>query len=352
MTKGHDIEQRALAWRLAAEREAWSADDQAALDLWLAEDTAHRVAWLRAGAGLQRLARLPELRGPRTLDQLRPPVRREWHPERARWKSWAVAASLLVCLALGTVGWQQWQLRGVQQYTTAVGGKATVPLRDGSRLELNTDTALRAEVDEEKRVVWLHRGEAFFDIAHDKARPFIVYAGDRRITVLGTRFSVRHDGPRVEVVVEDGRVRVEANATHPSGPPTIATQGKRVIAEANNVLLAEAPPPVLQRELAWRRGLLVFDSTPLTEAAREFNRYNTRQLQVAGAGASTTRISGSFEVTNLDAFARLLQRAYGLQLEPEGTVIRVTARGEAATAPGERTSSPPMPPDRLSPPRT
>ena len=334
MNKAHDIEHRALEWRLAAEGDGWTDDDQAALDLWLAEDTAHRVAWLRAGRGLEQLARLPELHRPQTLAQMRPPSHREWQPEGLGWKGWALAASLVLAVAAGMFGWQQWQSRGVQHYVTAIGGKATVPLRDGSRLELNTDTALRAEVDAEKRVVWLLKGEAFFDVAHDKTRPFIVFAGDRRITVLGTRFAVRHDGPRVEVVVEDGRVKVEANTPQPKAAPTIATRGKRVIAEADNTQLAEAPAPELQRELAWRRGLLIFDNTPLVEAAREFNRYNTQQLKVEGPGASTTRISGSFEATNLDAFARLLQRAYGLHLEPQGTAIRVTARGEAASAQG------------------
>ncbi|ULQ48075.1 FecR domain-containing protein [Flagellatimonas centrodinii] len=331
MTDHRDIEQRALQWRLRAEGPGWSADDQVALDLWLAEATAHRVAWLRAGAGLQRLDHLQQLQ-PATLAQQLPrrPHQAEWQPEGLGWKGWALAATVILSVAVGLLGWQQWQARGVQMYATAVGGKEIVPLRDGSRLELNTDTQLRAEVDDQKRVVWLQKGEAFFDIAHDESRPFTVFAGDRRITVLGTRFSVRQDGRRVEVMVEEGRVKVEALQPKVDAPPTIATRGKRVIAEANNTLMADAAPPVLQRELAWRRGLLIFDNTPLVDAAREFNRYNTQQLQVEGPGASTTRISGSFEATNLDAFARLLQRAYGLQLEPQGAAIRVTAAGEAA----------------------
>jgi transmembrane sensor len=198
-----------------------------------------------------------------------------------------------------------------------------VPLADGSRVELNTSTRLRAKVSHDRRIVWLDRGEAYFEVAHDASRPFVVYAGARRITVLGTKFLVRREGEGVEVAVVEGRVRVDP-IRQQRARPAVLTRGDLALAKGEATLLA---PPSIQKvetELSWREGMLVFDRSTLADAVTEFNRYNRRKLVVEGDAAANVRIGGSFEAQNIDAFARLLQQAFGLSVKDDGEEIVIS----------------------------
>lgn len=318
MTDTALIEAQAAQWRVRQDNPQWSAEDQQALEAWLEASTAHRVAWLRMQYGWQRVDRLAALRTP-SIGRRRP-----WQMPASRWSGLAMAAGMLVAVALSVLGVTQWLGGGTQHYVTAVGGHETVPLKDGSRIELNTDTRIRTAVDETARTVWLEKGEVYFDIARDPGRPFVVNAGDHRVVVLGTRFSVRREGGRLEVTVEEGHVQVEvANATKPT-PPAIATRGDRVIAESGSMLLAAASVQKVENQLSWRHGVLVFDKTSLAAAAAEFNRYNARKLKIDDAETADVRISGSFDATNVDAFARLLQRAYGLHVRDQSERIVIS----------------------------
>lgn len=311
------IEERAIAWRLRQEQPGWSEADQAELDAWIEACTAHRVAWLRIGHGWEKVGRLASLRSPDAVVETtaapapRPPTRR---------RAWLMAAGLAAALGLGGV--VAVQDLGRRTYVTEIGGHATVPLADGTRVELNTDTRLRADLAEGQRQVWLERGEAFFDVAHDPSRPFVVHAGKRRVTVLGTRFSVRRQGDQVLVAVLDGKVRLEAAD---SKPPTVVTRGDVVVADPAGALVTPRSIERVENELAWRRGLLVFDKASLADAAEEINRYNRKKLVVTDAEAAALRITGSFEADNTDAFVRLLRSAFGLKVVEEDSEIRVSS---------------------------
>ncbi|WP_242112041.1 FecR family protein [Luteimonas aquatica] len=312
MSEARNIEQTAAAWRARRDEPEWSAQDQAALDTWLEASTAHRVAWLRMEYGWRRIDRLAALRAPAAAPVSRPrPLR------------WLALAATLGAVTMGVAAILH-VVDGAQRYSTGIGGRTSVSLDDGSRLELNTDTQLRAKVGSDARDVWLERGEAYFEVAHDAARPFVVHAGERRVVVLGTRFSVRSDGDRLEVAVVDGRVRVEPPASAPAARTVVATRGEIVLTRADAAVSVAASAARVDNELAWRRGLLVFDDVTLEEAAGEFNRYNRRKLQISGAQAGGTRISGSFNAANVDAFARLLASAYGLRVRDHGERIEIS----------------------------
>ena len=310
------IEEHAVLWRARQEEPGWSADDQAALDAWLEESTAHRVAWLRVEYGWRKVGRLASLRSPNApaAEPQRRPLNRVWRPT-------AIAASLAVAVGLGSLALTGGFLH--KAYVTEVGGHATVPLADGTKIELNTDTKVRADLEEKQRTVWLDRGEAYFEVAHDASRPFVVYAGERKVTVLGTKFSVRRDHDRVIVAVADGRVRVEE--VKQKKPPTVVTRGDTVIAEPAATLVTPKSIERVESELAWRRGLLEFDKATLGDAADEVNRYNHKKLVVEDPQAAAIRITGSFEAENVDAFARLLRQAFGLNVQEEGDEIRISS---------------------------
>lgn len=315
MSRKDQIEQRAAQWVSRRETPDWSVQDQASLDAWLEEATEHRVAWLRLQAVWRRADRLAALG---------PALRSEPRDARPFWRRHvlpAVAASV-VCAALAGIGWHHLDQQR-STYITGIGGHQTVPLADGSRLELNTRTRLRTRVDAEKRTVWLDRGEAYFEIKHDPTRPFVVHAGDRSVTVLGTKFSVHRDGDRLEVAVVEGRVQVDDGRSK-SGEPAIMEGGDILFGKPSGTLVAMHASDKVARELSWRQGVLVFEQSTLAEAAAEFNRYNQKQLIIADESTASIRIGGSFDVAAVDAFVRLLEHGFGLTTQERGEEIRIS----------------------------
>jgi transmembrane sensor len=300
-----DIEAQAAHWLTRRDGEDWSDALQAELDAWIGAAVSHRVAWLRLSCAWQRADRLAAVApAPMQAQAQRLP------PAVTRWR---IAAGVL--LACG-VGWfaaalmpPPWQEPPAQRYATAVGESKTALLADGTRLTLNTGTGLRARIGGSKREVWLDKGEAFFDVAPDKAHPFIVDAGRSRITVVGTRFSVRREGQAVTVLVAEGKVRVdqgESRLTLVRNDSAQATEGRLV--------MSTRTPAQLNNLLGWREGRLVLDDLTLGQAAAEFNRYNRRQLVIEDAAVARMAIGGSFAPTNVEGFARLLQQGFGLRV--------------------------------------
>ncbi|MGJ7545838.1 FecR family protein [Variovorax sp. LT1R16] len=335
MTEAERIESAAADWLARRDSGTWTEADAHKLDAWIAESIAHRVAWLRLSSVWQRSDRLGALRTPPPMPAptptpapaAAPQPQPAWPARRlSRFSLQRIAAGMLVAVA-GTawLGWQHMQEEGGQHYATAVGARQSVALPDGSKLTLNTATQLRAAVNDSGRKVWLDAGEAYFDIAHDKAHPFVVIAGDRRITVLGTRFLVRRQGDQVNVTVEEGRVQIaSAKPDAKSAEPTVLTRNQAAVTRAENVLVMSKAPKQVDDELRWREGKLVFDQTTLGDAAAQFNRYNTRKLVIADPAIAQVRIGGSFDANNMSGFVALLKQGFGLAVQDSGNEIRIS----------------------------
>lgn len=323
MTTNPDIESRAAEW-LALEDRGCADVERRALEAWLAESSAHRVAYLRLKTAWRRADRLAALR---SLPTASAPANDPARATRRAWRGLEAAAAAVVAIGLGAFLFELGGFGAPEEYRTQLGGREVVPLADGSKVELNTDTRIRARVEDANRIVWLDRGEAFFDVAKDEDRPFVVMAGTHRITVLGTKFSVRRDDLDVQVKVLEGRVRVDAIDGNGEGsakrPPTMLTGGQVAVARAESTLVVDRPVRDIGNELAWRGGMLVMNQWTLGEAAREFNRYNRRKL-VVDASAEDIRLGGSFESGGVEAFARLLKDAYGLRVEADDDSIRIS----------------------------
>jgi transmembrane sensor len=210
-------------------------------------------------------------------------------------------------------------------FSTPIGGRRTIPLIDGSKVELNTATVVRAAVNDKHRDVWLDQGEAYFEVAHLAGRPFVVHAGDRTVTVLGTKFSVRRDGEKVTVSVIEGRVRID-DADEPDTVPTaIITAGDVAIAQGSSTLLSAKSEEGVSEALGWRDGILNFDHTSLADAAAEFNRYNHKQILIGDSQTGEIRIGGTFQASNVDAFVRLLHDAYGLRVTATSNAVKLSS---------------------------
>jgi transmembrane sensor len=310
MTPATRIEEEAGRWLLRQEEPGWTEADRVALEAWLAESAAHQAAFWRLEHGWRRADRLAAR--PLPTPETRAPWRRRLAP---------LAASLVAMIGAGV--WLAHDAAG-RIYATDVGGHEVAPLPDGTRVELNTDTRLRAAVTRDHREVWLDRGEAYFEVAHDKAHPFTIYAGKRKVTVLGTKFSVRRTGDEVQVTVVEGKVRVDPVDAPKPTPPAVLTPGQIAIAKGAATLVTPKTVAAAQSELSWRQGMLVFDQYTVERAAEEFNRYNRRKIIVTSPEAAAIRIGGTFETDNVDGFVELLQQGYGLKIEKTDDAVKIT----------------------------
>lgn len=306
------IEQSASLW-LAREDRGLTAEEKAQLDIWLGESSLHQVSYLRLKASWRRADRLAALGG----GVARGPERRVSRPAALA----AMAAA--VVMLFWSAAYFAHRLDNGKAYVTTVGGRQVVRLADGTRMELNTNTRVRAQVTDSLRRVTLDAGEAYFDVAHDAHRPFVVYAGNRRITDLGTKFSVFRNGNDVRIVVQEGRVQVETIGAPGAAAPIVAGAGREVLVREAQILVTSKPDEELANSLSWRNGLLVFRQQTLAEVAEQFNRYNDRQIFVAGS-ARKIRIGGSFKANNLDVFVQLLHEGFGLSVSEQGDRIVVS----------------------------
>lgn len=314
------IEDKAIDWLIRKEEPDWSQADQSELDAWLEESMANRAAYLRAEHGWEEADRI------RSLGEWNEPPANSGYQPMGKWRSGAIAASLLAAVGIGAYTFspqfaEQPQVQEVR-YNTPVGGRKIINLVDGSKIELNTQSVVRAAVDNKTRDVWLDSGEAYFEVAHREGEPFVVHAGTRTITVLGTKFSVRRDRDRVTVNVIEGRVRVDDGQDRATSA-AIITAGDTAISRGGSTLIAAKSEERVENALAWRDGMLTFNLVPLSEAAAEFNRYNRRQL-VIDPSAAGIPIGGTFQASNVDAFARLLHDAYALNTEQDGDRIKIS----------------------------
>jgi transmembrane sensor len=308
------IEELAAQWVLRADR-GLSADESAALAAWLDASVANRLAYLRLKSGWQRTERLAALQGSEDFAD-----KSETH---VRWRAMALAAAVLVLLGIAAGAFLHFHAAAPAVYTTQLGERPVLRLSDGTRIQLNTDTQVQTDVTRVARTVTLERGEAFFEVVHDDKRPFVVIAGNRRITDLGTKFSVRRDGDNVRVIVTEGQVRVDIlNAPAPSAP-VFANEGNIVVAKADETLVVPKSLKDMAGDLSWRNGMLVFDQETLSSVAEQFNRYNRRRIVVQGR-ARDIRIGGSFRADNIDSFALLIRGSLGLKVTQEDDQIIIS----------------------------
>lgn len=367
MTGSRQIERTAAAWLARRDSDVWSQRDQAKLETWLASSVMHRVAFLRLEAAWQQSDRLKALGAgvPRRLlpprgqwglspsfdqpdqnshgrDQrgfnrrvidahqvklepgaLSPSDRMMRRRSRPRWGLTA-AAAVFVMGIFGVLR-QQSPLSPPVVYRTVLGGQESVRLADGSEAQLSSDTRLLVSQSGHERDIDLEYGEAFFAVAHDRARPFVVSAGSQRAVAVGTRFAVRRDPASVRVVVTEGLVRLQP-ADDSGGAATLLPAGSVALISGNEVLVRHMPVEQALQYLSWRDGYLAFHDTPLAVAVAEFNRYNSRKIVIDDAAIASLRVGGNFRWSNAQAFVRLLERAFPVRADQHADRIDLRAR--------------------------
>src|SRR5579872_960151 len=229
--------------------------------------------------------------------------------------TWArVAAVAILGVSAALVSYRIWL---GDTYRTAVGEQRLVPLEDGTRVSLNSDTRMSVRMTAARRHVTLTSGEAYFEVKHDPARPFVVSAGTHDVTAIGTSFVVRYGPDGTAVTLVEGKVTV-SNANSASvtqaqkaGPPT----SRETLKPGERLVLARNTPPRLDfpridAVTAWRHGEVVLDRTTLAEAVAEMNRYEDEKLMIDSPEIARLGISGIYHTGDSKGFAESVAKLY------------------------------------------
>ncbi len=355
MTMDNDEEIKAAAreWLLRLSLESPTDQERAQCAAWCAEDPRHAAAYRRFESIWQDAAALEELRPLAML----PPARDAWwrrvraslvvHPLH-----WAATASLTAAI----IGFGFWFLLTPVYYATGIAEVRNINLSDGSEVTLGARSSLEVGFRLHERRVALTSGVAFFSVAKNPSRPFVVLVGDKEVRVIGTKFEVRRDPAGIRVSVVEGTVEVmqvpesaretshdaprtmrlaarvtqPASATIPNGKaitPTLLAPSdspeERILIAGQQVTTAIAGaipvPQVMPRgePAAWRHGRLVYVDAPLKEIIADANRYSREPIEVA-EGVANIRVSVTYPSDRIEEMVSALSRSLSLEVERRG----------------------------------
>lgn len=287
------VEAAAAAWAL---RHPLPESERGQFDDWLARDPRHAGALLRAQAGLS------------VIDRAIVPDHAVAHtpalPQRQTNRRWVLAGagSAIAAAIAGLIGWQRWS---GEEVTTKRGEIRRFPLADGSVATIDTDSALRVVLDSQSRRIALQQGQAWFQVAKERQRPFVVDAGIAQVRAVGTAFAVRRTDTGVQVAVTEGTVAVWP--TDASGAMMILEAGHfATFVPGQTAPITGTAPAAIQRSLAWRDGEIALENETLGYAIGEFNRYNRRPIVLTDDSLKDERLVGLFQIDNPDEFIAML----------------------------------------------
>lgn len=293
------ISDEAIEWFSKLNSGQATPEDRSRFDDWLKRSPLHAKAYADVEAFWALLDEPAKQVFDRQEAQARgetgagPPVR-ETGPPGSRWFRRA-AVGLSLAAATGLSVWLSGELRfWTSDYRTQWGEQREVTLEDGSRVFLNTHSALSVEFSPERRTVQLLEGEAYFQVAHDPARPFLVATAHGVAKVTGTAFNVYAQDDRMTVTVSEGRVRVGAvGAEDRAVDLTAGLQASGDAEGIGPVLYVDA-----RQASAWREGLLVFNLQPLSAVVDELNRYLPGKIMIVDLRIGKRIVSGAFDLTH------------------------------------------------------
>jgi transmembrane sensor len=295
-----------------------SPSEKEAFDAWLEADMRHLGAYAKAEAVLSQLERV----GAAGADSLR---LAEFPRRGITRRKMALTGSIAAGIAAAMFG-ANFARRYLNRetYMTRIGETKVVPLVDGSVVTLNTNSKVLVDYSKARREIHLLYGEALFDVAKNKNRPFLVIAGDTQIRAVGTSFTVKFlpDLP-LQVLVQEGTVEVRRPGI-PQASPVRVSLNSKVVAPPNAPIETQAVEPArIKRDLAWRVGRIAFDNITLKDAAEEFARYSEISIKVDPAIANQS-VTGLFVSNDPVGFARAAATSLNLHAEIGEKEVRIS----------------------------
>ncbi len=320
----------AALWLARTDRGLKQSEEEALLE-WLSSDPRHSDAFEKQKRNWKRLNALKEWRPEHSTSPNPDLLAPETKPEgRIGWREAGLAAAVAACFAV-IVFWPvdpreaDTPLDGVE-LTDEVRGPRV--LSDGSRIFEKDQSEITVRFTETARLILLHSGEVYFDVAKDADRPFVVEARGIRLEAVGTAFNVRLSASSLELLIEEGTVALKE-----AGSPEnrhASTDSKETSSITERYLGAHqraivrfsgsgAAPQVdslssseVKRIMAWQHRKLYFQSRPLNQILAEFNRLNDTQLMLEDPALAHIQISGTMHSGNIDGFVRLLEAGFGI----------------------------------------
>lgn len=325
MTRSQTDIEVAIDWLVLLQGEAVSEEDWRAFDAWLTASPDHGRAYDQALAFDERL----DL-DVRMIDHASPAVAQAasstnvipLRPNRRVWL-WSAGGAIAAALVAGAVVLPNSNLMGGRStvYATGVGERRTIALEDGSRIEMNAASRLTVRFERNARRVELGDAQAFFDVAKDARRPFLIEAGDTTVRVVGTQFDVRRRDGQVAVAVQRGVVEVR-----PAGAPAVRLRPGQGLSHVEGQADARLATVAVSEVSGWRQGRLIYRDRPLSEIAGDLNRLFPRPVKLADARASDMRLSGVLIVDDQDAMVGRLSHLLPVRTTTTKDAIVIQAR--------------------------
>jgi transmembrane sensor len=349
-----EIEASAAAWFAKKESQGWTAEHQNELDTWLEQSTAHRIAFLRVCEAWKRFGEFDALAPDRTQGGI--PARGAWAwqtgprgTEKSSVDEWmddpegsipkirrttavaprtlfhriwsqAAAMSLAVLAAIGLTFW--YVPRHGTSYQTEVGQTRSVALEDGSHVTLDTGSRIEVAVRAGERRVNLIHGDAYFEVAKDPKRPFVVSLDRMRVVAVGTQFYIARDDNVLVILVTEGKILLERRTESPRE----LSAGSEARLDTSGLRINRPTDLEIEEMLEWRNGYLLFRDTALVDAVARFNRYAHKKMLIEDPGIGGIRIGGHFRLNDVQGFLWLLESAFPVNVDERADRIVLTKR--------------------------
>ncbi|MFC7293057.1 FecR family protein [Hirschia litorea] len=326
------VEAEAAEWIMKFEDGDETAADRAAFRKWLARGEQYKEAYQRLASLWGALDLLEDLE-----DLSQAEVQKDLRAQNTttniisrRSGLWAMAASIVGIAVVMGVGWQfhtDSRFDFEATYVTQLGKRQTVALPDGSEVILNTQSHVDVKYNDKERLIYLRKGEAFFEVAKNAEKPFSVIANGGAVKAVGTAFTVRLRDSKIDVTVAEGRVALYAaskeepleNASYhlDKNAETLlqVTAGQQVLFRDKIEHLGHVDPSVMKRKLSWREGVLAFSGDPLSEMVEEVSRYTDIKIEIRDDALRTLPVAGYFEAGEVDAMLEALKLMANIEAE-------------------------------------
>jgi transmembrane sensor len=313
MDSMHDaIREEAAAWFARRRDGGCVPSEEAAFEEWCERSKAHATAYAETELAWYQWKQLQtsnRMREMAAAAMAATAPRRRSAPAGRRSAQLLAAACIVAAVIIGAIGLLPKLLSSPPvSYSTALGEQRTEQLPDGTRVTLNTETALQVRYGHGHREIVLEHGEAMFDVVHDTAHPFVVTAGDGRVTDLGTRFAIRDDGGMAIVTLLQGRVEIAARDERRELTPGEQARYGGPIA---GISVRKVDPAAVT---AWLRGRLDFNGMPLAQAIADANRYSAVKLRLGDPKLADMPVGGSFRAGDNAAIAAALSAVFPVRV--------------------------------------
>ena len=341
VTNPNTVEAEAAGWIARLDRGGLSEDDRLALREWLDRSPEHYESLSRFAAIWKELDGLADI-----LGETGAPVPACEAERKQRWLTLfpgAVITAVIFALVSGIFIFNNDYFRPVSlegqpaqvSYLTAIGEQRTITLQDGSLTQLNTDTVINVDFDDQYRRVHLVKGEALFEIAPKASWPFLVYAGTNVIHVISTAFVVKMVEDQVEVTIKEGRVELKSfhgDTQYDQDKnmwlfSTVVNSSQTAIINRKKHVLKQNTQEEIERKLAWLDGLIIFSGEPLSRVVEEISRYIPVKFVITDPELNRVRIGGRFRIGDTASMLDNLETGFGVNIIRSGNNLVYLSRG-------------------------